>query len=444
MERIIETPCGKVRGTGCRLPGVTAYKGIRYATAGRWEYPKLVTGWEGVYDASAYGSCCYQPRSFYDEEYNPKKYFYYNEFRKGASYTYSEDCHFLNIWVPDEAGPQSNLPVLFYIHGGGFTGGCGHEKHFDDPVWPLKGVIAVTVNYRLGPLGFACLPELEEESGHCGNYGLYDQMAALQWVQENISAFGGDPQKVTIMGQSAGGMSVQHICQSPLTDGLFRGAVMSSGCMPGNILLGSKEKSAAYWQEVMKICGCSSLEEFRNVPAEKLFEVWQSSKKDVKGGMMASFPVKDGCFITGGAPKNINYMIGSTSEDMMPPFLYAMGRNWGVKNPVKTYAWFFDRRLPGDENGAWHSSDLWYWFGTLENGWRPWEAKDRQLSETMVSYLCNFVKSGDPNGEGLVCWEPCRKGTKNVLRLGEGPVRMGKASMAKLIKTMLTNKAVGE
>ena len=108
MERIIETPCGKVRGTGCRLPGVTAYKGIRYATAGRWEYPKLVTGWEGVYDASEYGSCCYQPRSFYDEEYNPKKYFYYNEFRKGASYTYSEDCHFLNIWVPDEAGPQSN------------------------------------------------------------------------------------------------------------------------------------------------------------------------------------------------------------------------------------------------------------------------------------------------------------------------------------------------
>ena len=99
----------------------------------------------------------------------------------------------------------------------------------------------------------------------------------------------------------------------------------------------------------MKICGCSSLEEFRNVPAEKLFEVWQTSKKDIKGGRMASFPVKDGCFITGGSPKNINYMIGSTSEDMMPPFLYAMGRNWGVKNPVKTYAWFFDRRLPGDE-----------------------------------------------------------------------------------------------
>ena len=98
-----------------------------------------------------YGACCYQPRAFYDEAAAPGKAFYYNEFRKGETYTYSEDCLFLNIWAPAGAAPEDKLPVIFYIHGGGFTGGCGHEKHFDGPVWPTKGCVAVTINYRLGP-----------------------------------------------------------------------------------------------------------------------------------------------------------------------------------------------------------------------------------------------------------------------------------------------------
>ena len=152
MEKIIRIPCGEIKGTDCRLDGVIAFKGIRYATAGRWEYPTQVTEWEGVYDATSYGNCCYQPRSFYNEEENLKKIFYYNEFRKGESYNYSEDCLFLNVWVPEDATPQSKLPVIVYIHGGGYTGGCGHEKHFDDPIWPTRGVIAVTINYRLGRL----------------------------------------------------------------------------------------------------------------------------------------------------------------------------------------------------------------------------------------------------------------------------------------------------
>ena len=151
MEYIVKTPCGEVRGTAGRVAGTVAYKGIRYATAGRWEYPQQVTGWDGTYDATQYGSCSYQPRAFYDEELNEKKYFYYNEFRKGETYTYSEDCLFLNVFTPETAKEGDNLPVLLYIHGGGFTGGCGHEKHFDGPVWPTKGVIGVTLNYRLGP-----------------------------------------------------------------------------------------------------------------------------------------------------------------------------------------------------------------------------------------------------------------------------------------------------
>lgn len=216
-----ETPCGTICGTDCQWPGVAAYKGIRYATAERWAYPEAVTHWDGVYEATAYGACCYQPRSFYNEAEMPEKAFYYKEFRLGETYTYSEDCLFLNIWTPADAGPESKLPVIFYIHGGGFSGGCGHEKHFDGPEWPTKGCVAVTINYRLGPLGFVCLDALQQEAGHTGNYALFDQLTALQWVRANIAAFGGDTDNITIMGQSAGAMSVQQLCLSPLTEGLF-------------------------------------------------------------------------------------------------------------------------------------------------------------------------------------------------------------------------------
>ncbi len=216
---IIKTPCGEIRGAAGRVTGTVAYKGIRYATAGRWEYPKQVTAWEGIYDATQYGHCSYQPRAFYNEEENLKKIFYYNEFRKGETYTYSEDCLFLNVFTPDTAKAGDKLPVLVYIHGGGFTGGCGHEKHFDGPVWPTQGIIGVTLNYRLGPMGFVCLPELEAEAGSTGNYGLYDQMTAIQWVKDNIAAFGGDPENITIMGQSAGAASVQLQATSPLSGG---------------------------------------------------------------------------------------------------------------------------------------------------------------------------------------------------------------------------------
>ena len=222
----VQTPCGLIQGAEGKEEGVAVFKGIRYAKAGRWEYPGQVTHWEGVYDAGSFGACSFQPRAFYNEEEVPEKAFYYREFRKGETYTYSEDCFFLNIWAPVES---RDAPVLFYIHGGGFKGGCGHEKHFSGEAYCKRGIILVTCNYRLGPLGFCCLPELETEAGHTGNYGLYDQLCALQWVYDNIAAFGGDPGRITIMGQSAGAMSVQQLCVSPLTRGLISGAVMLSG-----------------------------------------------------------------------------------------------------------------------------------------------------------------------------------------------------------------------
>lgn len=448
MDYRIKTPCGEVQGCSGRVPGTAAYKGIRYASAGRWEYPKAVERWEGVYNATAYGSCCYQPRSFYDEEQNTGKVFYYHEFRRGETYRYSEDCLFLNVWTPDTAKEGDKLPVLVYIHGGGFTGGCGHEKHFDGPVWPAKGVIAVTINYRLGPLGFFCHPKLKEEAGFTGNYGLYDQVEALKWVNRNIASFGGDPENVTIMGQSAGAMSVQQLCLSPLTEGLFCKAVMSSGGGVSKMLSASlPEKQYEAAQALMESAGCKDLQELRALSPEALFDVWGK-----QGKKPLAAPCLDGRLIVGtgvdllksGKQHRISYLCGITSEDIMPPILFKMARGWCAAQEKPSYAWFFDRKLPGDDKGAWHSSDLWYWFGTLDNGWRPWEEKDRQLSEQMVSYLMNFAKTGDPNGDGLPRWTPMEQKGSPVLRIGEGDTRMGKPSTWKLIHTMLTNKAVGE
>lgn len=451
MDYTVTTPCGTLRGTPGNLPGVAAYKGIRYATAGRWEYPKPVTHWDGIYDATLYGSCCFQPRSFYNEEENLKKVFYYNEFRKGESYSYSEDCLYLNIWTPDTARPGDKLPVLVYIHGGGFTGGCGHEKHFDGPVWPTMGVIGVTLNYRLGPLGFACLPELKAEAGCTGNYGLYDQAAALRWIHDNISSFGGDPEKVTIMGQSAGAMSVQQLCLSPMTEGLFHGAVMSSGGgVTKAMSVSPAEKQYTFWNTVMAKAQCADLQQLRAISPERLFIAWDEAKQEVKGA--GAMPCLDGHLIVGtgtellssGKIKDIPYLCGSNSQDIVPPFLYSMAKSWCAAQKKPSYVWFFDRKLPGDNCGAWHSADLWYWFGTLRNAWRPWEQKDRLLEQQMTGYLTNFVKTGNPNGENLPTWDPMDSKRSPVLRLGEGETRMGKPSIAKLLITMLTNKAVGE
>jgi para-nitrobenzyl esterase len=201
----------------------------------------------------------------------------------------------------------------------------------------------------------------------------------------------------------------------------------------------------------MENAGCETLEQFRAITPEKLFEAWNQTKKELRNP--GSFPCIDGRLVVGtgtdllaaGKQKDISYMAGSTSEDMMPPILQGMARSWCAAQRKPGYTWYFDRQLPGDDHGAWHSSDLWYWFGTLENCWRPMEQKDYALSEQMVSYLCNFVSAGDPNRAGqLPGWEANCAGQKRVLVLGEKETRMAKPGMLKMIGTMLTNKAPGE
>ena len=451
MAYLIQTPCGAIQGAACAVPGVAAYKGIRYATAGRWEYPKEVTGWEGVYNATAYGAGCIQEETFLSPEALESS-FYYNEFRKGQNLTYSEDCLFLNIWTPEKARPGDNLPVLVYIHGGAFQGGCSNEKPFDDPIWPVKGVIAVTLNYRVGPLGFACFEEAAKEAGHTGNYGLYDQLTALEWIQHNIAAFGGSPSRVTLMGQSAGAMSVQHHCLSPLTNGLFARAVMISG--GGGLKrypVKAMRKRYHFWEDVMERCGCEDLQQLRQVSVDVLYEAWSKAARRNPGVWHQCGPCVDGKFITAdpikllkkGVEKNIPYMMGSTSQDMMPVRLSRIARHYCADQAREakrsSFVWLFDRRLPGDKRGAWHSSDLWYWFGTLRNCWRPMEEKDVELARQMVLYLTNFARCGDPNGRPLPMWESGRPTSQRVLRIGQNETYMGRVNSLRLLCSGIWN-----
>lgn len=445
-NKVIETPCGKVSGHEFNEK-VDVYKGIRYARANRFEYPIEVTKWDGVYDALEYGACSYQPRAFYNEEENLKKIFYYNEFRKNRTYEYSEDCLFLNIWTPKDSKKGDNLPVLIYIHGGGFTGGCGHEAHFDGPIWPSKGIIGVTINYRLGPLGFVCF----EGENHSGNYGLYDQVCAINWIKHNIASFGGDPNNISIMGQSAGAMSVQQLCLSPLTKGLFQKAIMNSGGGISKILNPPPQKKRHdFSKKMMTLAGCNNLEDLKKVDIETLFKAYNEAKKGIFG--MACLPVIDGELIVDESSKicknnmqhHIPYMIGSTSEDMMPPFMYSMAKKWGLSQDTPTYCYMFNHKLPGDDNGAWHSSDLWYFFGTLGNSWRPMGEIDYSLSDVMNNYLANFVKTGDPNGNGLEKWNEIKKSEGKLMHFGNGVCKEKKVDKSILWKNLFFKKSVGE
>lgn len=200
----------------------------------------------------------------------------------------------------------------------------------------------------------------------------------------------------------------------------------------------------------MKNADCTTLEEFRALAPEKLFAVWQHTRKEVKGGMC--FPCIDGrlvvdngtAILSAGKQKNIPYMAGANSEDMMPPIMQDMAKSWYAAQDKDSYVWHFQHQLPGDDNGAWHSADLWYWFGTLENCWRPMTDADRALSDAMTDCLCRFAATGDPNAAGEINWLPAQTAGKQAMCFGNGEPHMGKPSMLKMIITMLTNKSVGE
>lgn len=412
---VIDTPCGSVKGL--REESQNVYLGIPYAQAERFAYPTLTTHWEGTLDATDFGPCSWQFRAFRSEALGEDP-FYYNEFRKGTRFRYGDDCQRLNIWTPAEK-TEKPLPVILYIHGGAFLGGSSGEKHLAPPAWTRDGVIGVTINYRLGPFGFLCTTAGLSEYGHTGNYGVYDQLIALQWVKANIAAFGGDPENITLMGQSAGCMSAQELCLSPKARGLFRRAVLCSGAgldetFDGNIRM---EDNLSFGDVIMETLGCKTLEELRKVSAWKLLSAFGKQLGKAGRGLTVTSPVIDGDLIPcsvhealeNGQMHQIPYIITSTSEDLWQPTLFSAILKWqeaaAKAGIIDCYGGLISRQLPGDDHGAFHSADLWYWFDTLQNSWRPNTAWDYALSKSLSRCLTSFAKTGDPNNPDLPQWQ---------------------------------------
>lgn len=427
-----ETQIRQGRIAGVEKDGYTLFRGIPYAQPPvgelRWRAPQGPKPWEGVYQADKW-PC----RSMQESHEDPM---YDKEFYDDPEYMtpVSEDSLYLNIWTPAK-NPGEKLPVAFWIHGGAFMGGYGHEKEFDGAAYCKRGVILVTINYRLGPIGFLAHPWLSQESREdggpsvSGNYGILDQIAALGWVRENIEAFGGDPDNITVFGQSAGCMSVQTLVSSPLTKGMIAKAILQSGAgLSYDHTLAKAEQEGLEFSANAKV---NSLEEMRALSFE---QVMAAAGPVIMKGFptmeLAYTPVIDGMVLEDGYDAvmeqgkihDIPYLIGSTLNDIATDLnevakgnlgkVYDGSRDWCLNrlNNGRAPAWlyYFIRQLPGDDAGAFHSSELWYTFGTYGRCWRPMTGGDAALSEQMVDYWANFMKTGDPNGGDLPRWEPYR------------------------------------
>ena len=456
---------GKIAGVSLAgSPGVVVYKGISFAAppvgALRWKTPQPVVPWEGVRDASAFGPVCQQ-----------------SPYAAGSMYAWtpeqvSEDCLSLNVWTTGKA-PTDRRPVLVWIHGGAMTRGAGSIAVYDGAALARKGVVVVTINYRLGPFGFLAHPGLTAESGHnsSGNYALLDQIAALRWVQRNIRVLGGDPSRVTIVGESAGSMSVAYLVASPLAKGLFHRAIGESGGGLGVMrTLKEAEGAGAKWASSFTDASLGALRA-------------KSAKEVLDAATSTGFPaIVDGWVLpqdvtttfAKGAQNDVPTILGYNADEatalypfvptpaqayierirprygaLMDDFLkiYPVRtdddaraahnaslrdsifgwqmRSWAkavtATGKSKVYSYYFTRIPPGlnsERYGAFHAAEIAHVFGNLQPP-RPWEDVDRALSAAMMSYWVNFATRGNPNGAGLPAWPAYEAARDTVLAFGD-------------------------
>jgi para-nitrobenzyl esterase len=312
----VQVDGGLISGTAA--DGVRSFKGIPFAAPPvgelRWKAPRPVVAWKGIRQCDAFGPQC--PQALY-----PTGSMYYSPPQKQ-----SEDCLYLNVWTA--ANPNDKRPVMVWIHGGALTRGSGANRVYDGTALAKKGVVLVTINYRLGPLGYLAHPELTSESPQhsSGNYGVLDQIAALKWVQKNIAGFGGDPNRVTIFGESAGSWSVNALVASPLAKGLFHRAIGESGGSfgPGTYLredrnaLPSAERIGVAFAKAL---GADSLKTMRAVPADKIIEVFNN---DPEGKKFRTQPNVDGWVLPDeirnifakGKQNDVPVIVGSNANEM--------------------------------------------------------------------------------------------------------------------------------
>jgi len=462
----------QVNVEGGRIKGnvenhLTIFRGIPFAAPPvgpfRWKAPQPVVKWDGVRSTDRFAPAPMQGG--------------------GPAGGKSEDCLYLNVWSPAKSDTE-RLPVMVWIYGGGFSSGSTADGWYDGQQLAQKGVIFVSIAYRVGPLGFLVHPALSAEEPHhtSGNYGLLDQIAGLKWVQKNIAAFGGDPKKVTIFGESAGGISVSMLCASPLTKGLFRAAISQSGgsfgpasikTYPGENMKALKDAEGDGLSYAAK-AGATSIEDLRKMEAEQLPMGWGAGSswpvidryvipdiqyKLYQAGRYNDVPVLIGynsdeglSFSPGKNPKEytdgVKARYGKFADKLIKA--YPVGKNsvprsarnlsrdaaFGWHNwtwarlqsktgKSKVYYYFFDQHPNYPEGtaeygqGSPHAQDVSYVFQHIDPLNPKTSSSDLKISAAMGDYWINFVKYGNPNGKGLPEWPEFHTGQPSVMHFGE-------------------------
>ena len=411
---------GEIRGFHYENSDIQTYMGIPYAEPPigdlRWTAAQDPSPWEGVKDCMAWGNSAIQtrqqPYSFWSVEYIV------------TDKNYSEDCLTLNVWTN---GDDTQKPVLVFIHGGANTSGGSSCAVYEGEELAKKGVVVVTINYRLSFLGFLATEELREEDPvNVGNYALTDHIQALKWVQENIEQFGGDKNNVTIMGQSAGASNVCTIMASPAADGLYHKAAILSGVSISTEDMTVDEKIDATMEKIEKFAEKDgkdySLESMRTFETDDLTNFIGSARSmnvgtellptgffnRVLAGEEPPVPVMTGMVLGDGAMFGGK---GDTPEEIENSLAYAPTTFSAARSEGTTYAYIFTRDVPGPNeeiSGPQHTYEVPYFFNILHpvrNDY--WEEADKELANVMSDYLVNFMMTGDPNGEGLAEWTPC-------------------------------------
>ena len=448
----IET--GLVSGVSNGPGDVIAYKGIPFAAPPvgdlRWKAPQPAQAWDGVKKCETFGPSPMQGKPVPFMVYTPEFLI--------PEQPINEDCLYLNVWTNTKTAAKK--AVFVWIYGGGFSSGGASVPIYDGEAMAKKGIVFVSINYRVGVFGFMAHPDLTKESpdNASGNYGLLDQLAALRWIKKNIAAFGGDPDNVTIGGQSAGSMSVNCLVASPLSKGLFNKAIAESGSMMISQAAFKTSTLADAEQTGVKLAqsvSASSLSDLRKVSAADLMKFPGRFGPIVDGyvlpepvyqlfaeGKQNNVPVLTGwnadeAFISSLKSKDdylvmakqqygtdvdnfLKYYPGSTdaeaarsqvkiSRDLtfaVSGYKWAKIQSESGKAPI--YVYNFNRKLPATPDyvkyGAFHTGEVAYVMDDLKFLNRPWEPGDFKLAATMSAYWANFIKYGNPNGKGLPNW----------------------------------------
>ena len=462
----IKTDSGFVDGV--EVNSVRVFKAIPFAAPPvgvlRWRAPQPVPTWSRVRKAEKFGPACPQVGS-YPPESPPEPM--------------SEDCLYLNVWTPASM-TREKLPVMVWIYGGSLQNGSASTPLYSGDRLGQRNVILVTVNYRLGALGFLALQALGKESGtgRSGNYGLLDQIAALQWVHRNIGAFGGDPERVTVFGQSSGSISVSALVTSPLTKGLFQRAIGESGGLfePVNLDPGFWPAGAdKQGEEFAARIGAPTLARLRQLSTAELFRLPFNAHFVIDGFVLKKPPFD---VYRDGEQNDVDLLVGSNADegqlflagksvtvdnfsqilsaDFPKPIVWLMRPKPGASNSEarasaaafegdmrfrwdmwtwarlaadagrkKVFFYQFSRTPPFPSGNryfgmrATHGMEMPYVFDHLDQQVLPWTPQDRTLASVISAYWTNFATSGDPNGPGLPKWPDFRTSQRQLMLLGE-------------------------